>query len=118
MTAAASRRSAHADAGARVRAQLRVEPIADLESYLPPSGAGWGGEKPAAVAAEPEAPRRSLRARTERTYVDGEDDEDDERSVSEDEPMPQAPARPNPLPAQPAQPAAAPAPAAAPSGAG
>ena len=87
---------------------LKVDPIPDLASYLPPSGAGWGGEKVAAVVAEPEAPRRSLRARTERTYVDGEDDDDfEERSMSEDEPEKEAP-RPAAAPA-PAAPAAQPA---------
>ncbi len=76
-----------------------MDAIADLESYLPPVGAGWGGEKAPAVPVEPEAPRRSLRARTERTYVDGEDDEEDERSVSDDEP----PVRPAAQLAPPAQ---------------
>ena len=85
-----------------------VPPIADLEAYLP--AAGWPSEKAAAVPAEPEAPRRSLRARTERTYVDGEDDDDfDERSVSDDEPPPPRPAAgvasaSAPAPAQPVAP--------------
>ena len=97
---------------------LKVEPIPDLASFLPPSGSGWGGEKVAAAAvAEPEAPRRSLRARTERTYVDGEDDDfEDERSMSEDEapPRPQAAAAAAPPPPAPVLAPAPAAPAASP----
>lgn len=94
---------------------LKVDPIPDLESFMPPSGSGWGGEKVTAVVTEPEAPRRSLRARTERTYVDGEDEDDfDERSMSEDEPAAPLVAAAAAPPAVAAPAAAAPPPAPAP----
>ena len=43
---------------------------------MPPAGAGWVREAPAPLQGEEAAPRRSLRARTERTYVDGEDEDE------------------------------------------
>jgi hypothetical protein len=65
---------------------LRVAPVADLASYLPAPDAGWGEARREAVAiAVPEAPRRSTRARADRTYADGEDEEDLERSASPDD---------------------------------
>jgi len=79
-------------------AQVRFDGVVVLEGCLPPPGAGWGGERrEAPVVVEPEAPRRSLRARAERTYVDGEDDPD-EFLMSESEEEPTAPQEPAPVP--------------------
>ncbi len=86
----------------RPLAQVRIDGVVDLEGCLPPPGAGWGGEKPAPVVTEPEAPRRSLRARTERTYVDGEEDPDEDEFMSDSEPP--APAQQTPPPLQQAVP--------------
>jgi len=66
-----------------VPAQLRIEGTVELEGLLPLPGAGLAAEKPApALEHLKEAPRRSLRPRTERAYVEefdggGEDDFND-----------------------------------------
>jgi hypothetical protein len=48
----------------------------ELEGLLPPPGAGLATEKQQApvVELQEEAPRRSLRARTDRIYTDGDDE--------------------------------------------
>ena len=48
----------------------------ELEGLLPPPGAGLATEKQQApvVELQEEAPRRSLRARTDRVYTDGDDE--------------------------------------------
>ena len=61
--------------------QLRIEGTVELEGLLPLPGAGLATEKQApALEHFQEAPRRSLRPRTERAYVEefdggGEDDD-------------------------------------------
>ena len=53
---------------------VRVDRPADLDRVIPHPEAGWVTEKREPVT-EPAEPRRSTRARAERTYRDGDDDE-------------------------------------------
>ena len=69
-------------------AQVTVARPSEVDSLLPAPGASWvvvKADKPARESQQTEAPRRSLRAREERVYIDGGDSDEFDASEEESE---------------------------------